>query len=37
MSTGGKMNHRRVERQDDGVVVAAYRNDPMNYSERVTS
>ena len=24
-------NHWRVERHDDGVVVAAYRNDPMNY------
>ena len=23
--------HWRVTRHDDGVVVAAYRNDPMNY------
>jgi enoyl-CoA hydratase/carnithine racemase len=31
MSADGAMKHWRVERHDDGVVVAAYRNDPMNY------
>ena len=31
MSTTETKQHWRVERHDDGVVVAAYRNDPMNY------
>jgi enoyl-CoA hydratase/carnithine racemase len=31
MSAGEGMRHWRVERHEDGVVVAGYRNDPMNY------